>query len=260
MLLLEKIYDLTPEQSQILHSELIGSQLVEIREFDSYRWLQLGGSSIQGLMNVNSPNQILLPNIQALLGTLLFCPKPNRLLNLGFGCGSIERFFNAKLPDLEITSIELNEKVIRLAKEFFFVPNESRIVNDSAAEFLEKEKSLCDIILCDIFVDEEHSVCLYESDFYAHAIKCLGKTGVLAINLLPESEEDVINVLLPIKDHFDYIYLLEFPDYMNAIIFASCRKLPNMVELEIRANDLFEKTDLDLRELPERLNIILETI
>ena len=153
MSLLEKIYDLTPEQSQVLHSELVDGQLIEVREFENYRWLQLGGRSIQGLMDVDTPDQILLPNIQALLTTLLVCPEANRLLNLGFGCGSIERFFNAKLPELEITSLESNATVIRLAREFFFIADDNQIVNAAAEEYLEKETASYDIILCDIFVD-----------------------------------------------------------------------------------------------------------
>lgn len=260
MLFLEKIYELTPEQSYVLHSEFVDDQLIEIREFENYRWLQIGGSSVQALIDVNAPDQILLPNIQAMMAALLFCPKPDRLLNLGLGSGSFERFLNAKLPQLEVTSLELNEIVIRLAKEFFFVSDESHIVNDSAEGFLAKERMSYDIILCDIFAEEEHPACLYEDDFYANAFNCLDKAGVLAINLLPESEEDVVDILLPMKNYFDHISLLEVPNHTNAIIFASSHKLPSTDELETVANDLFKQTDLDLRDVPERLNRLLEKI
>lgn len=232
MTLLEKIYDLSPEQSHVLYSELVDDQLIEVREYEAYRWLQIGGRSIQGLMDVNSPSQILLPNIQALLATLLVCPKPKRLLNLGFGCGSIERFIIEAFPELEITSLESNEKVIRLAKEFFFISDEIHIVHDSSEEFLTKEKTAYDIILCDIFSDEEHPDCLYEEGFYANVFNCLDKAGVVAINLLPDSEEDVIDILLPMKNHFDHISLLEVSNHFNVIIFASNRKLAATAELE----------------------------
>ena len=260
MTLLEKIYELTPEQSQVLHSELVDSQLLEIREFESYRWLQIGGSSIQALMDVNSPNQILLPNIRALMATLLICPQASRLLNLGFGCGSIERFLIEKLTGLEITSLESNEKVIHLAKEFFFISDESYIVNDSAEDYLSRHNDVYDIIMCDIFFDEKHPACLYEEEFYANVFNCLDKAGVLAINLLPDSEEDVVEILLPMKKCFGHISLLEVSNHTNVIIFASNRKLPGTVELKVAANELFEKTDLDLRDIPERLNRLLETM
>ena len=258
MTLLEKIYDLSPEQSHVLHSEWVGEQLIEVREYKNYRWLQIGGDSIQGLMAVDSPSQILLPNIQALLVTLLFCPKPKQLLNLGFGCGSIERFCIDKLPDVEITSLESSVSVIQLAKEFFFIGQGCQIVNDAAETFLVNENEVCDIILCDIFNDEEHPACLYEDSFYKNLFNCLDDKGVLAINLLPESEEDILDILLPMKTHFNNISLLEVPNHFNAILFASNFSLPATEALETLAEKCLNQTGLDLRVLPQRLNRLME--
>lgn len=260
MTLLEKIYDLSPEQSQLLHSEVLNEQLIEVREFENYRWLQIGGDSIQGLMDVNSPEQILLPNIQALLVTLLFCPEPDRVLNLGFGCGSIERFFIAHYPDLDITSLEASAEVIRLAKDYFFFGNEQSIVYSSAEEFLSKKNEVYDIVLCDIFEDEEHPACLYDPIFYTNIVTHLDEAGVLAINLLPETEDDVVSILSAMKNHFDYISLLEVPNHFNAILLASKHTLPSTTELETAANDLFESKGLDLKALPQRLNRLMEAM
>lgn len=258
MSLLEKIYDLSSDQSQLLHSEFLDEQLIEVREFENYRWLQIGGDSIQGLMDVNSPAQILLPNIQALLAALLFCPKPDRILNLGFGCGSIERFFIEQYPDLVITSLEASSEVIRLARDYFFFRNEQSIVYSSAEEFLSKENEVYDIVLCDIFEDEEHPACLYDPVFYTNISRHLVETGVLAINVLPESEDDVLSILSAMKNHFDHISLLEVPNHYNAIIFASNHVLPGTIELETAARALFETKGLDLKALPQRLNRLME--
>ncbi len=258
MTLLEKIYDLAPEQSQILQTEFVDDQLIEVREFENYRWLQIGGDSIQGLMDVNSPSQILLPNIQALLTTLLVCPEPRQLLNLGFGCGSIERFCIDRLSDVEITSLETSESVIQLAKEFFFIGEGCQIINTSAEVFLDNEKKAYDIILCDIFNDEEHPACLYDATFYKNLDNCLDDKGVLAINLLPESEDDVLDILLSMKNYFDNISLLEVPNHFNAILFASNSRLPEAAELETRANKCLNQTGLDLSDLPQRLNRLME--
>ncbi len=258
MTLLEKIYDLLPEQSQVLRSEIVDDLLIEVREFENYRWLQIGGDSIQGLMDVSSPSQILLPNIQALMATLLFCPEPKQLLNLGFGCGSIERFCIERFSDLEITSLETSESVIKLAKEFFFIGEGCQIINTSAEVFFANESKTYDIILCDIFNDEEHPACLYDDSFYNNLVNCLEDNGVLAINLLPESEDDVLDILLPMKNYFDNISLLEVPNHFNAILYASNFKLPETTELETLANKCLKQTGLDLSDLPKRLNRLME--
>lgn len=257
---LEKIVDLKPEESQLLYSSEFDNQTIEVREWEQYRWLHIGDDSVQTLMLLDNIEQVVLKNIQALLSTLLFCPSAKRLLNLGLGGASLERFLDSRRPEIRIKSVESNEQIIQLAKNYFCLPEKVNVIHDAADSFLSNHNDVYDIILCDIFVANRQAGCLYESDFYANVSKCLDDEGVLAINILPEAEEDVLNMLLPIKNHFDHIYLLEFPDYMNAIIFASRCKLIDMDKLKIRANELFEQTQLDIRDIPERLNILLEAI
>jgi len=257
---LEKIVDLKPDETQLLYSAEMDNQTIEVRQWEKYRWLHLGDDSVQTLMVLDAPDQIALENVQALLTTLLFCPAAKRLLNLGLGGASLERYLDLRQAGIEVRSVEANEKIIQLAKDYFQLPERIDVIHNSADVFLSMHKEIYDIILCDIFVADTQASCLYDTDFYADVSKCLDKTGVLAINILPEAEEDVLNMLLPIKDHFDHLYLLEFPDYMNAIIFASHRKLMEPAILKTRANDLFKQTQLDLRALPERINILLEAI
>ena len=257
MPLLEKIFKLKPDQSQLLYSEQINGQLIEVREFENYRWLQIGGSSIQTLMDVNSPSQIVLPNIKAMMAALLFCPKPQQLLNIGMGGGLFERFFATKYPELKITSLESNESIIRLSKEFFFLTEENLIINDSAELFLARKHSSFDIILCDIFIAEKHSDCLYAEDFYASASCCLNKTGVFVMNLIPSSEDDLVVIISAMRNDFNHISLLEVPGHSNIIIFASQYKLLGRVSLEIEADALFRRTKLDLTDVPQRLTRLL---
>lgn len=260
MSLLEEIYNLSAEESKVLHSEIIDEQLIEVREYAQYRWLQIGGDSIQGLMDVHTASQILLPNIQALMVSLLLSPAPAHVLNLGLGCGSIERFMQHHYRDSNVTSLESNAAVIRLAKSFFFVADEINIVNSSAERFLASDKTFYDIIFCDIFNDEAHPACLYEDHFYADIFSCLDNKGVLAINLLPEDETDVLKILSPMKNYFDSIALLEVPSHFNVVIYASNQRLPGLDELETAAQTLFNNTQLDLSVFPSRINRLMESV
>jgi spermidine synthase len=155
------------------------------------------------------------------------------------------------------TSIEKTELVIQLAKEFFFIEDGFQIINTPAEVFLTNEKKYYDIILCDIFNDEEHPTCLYSDGFYKSMGNCLNDEGVLAINLLPKTEDDMLNILSLMKNYFDNISLLEVPDHFNVILFASNSRLPETIELETRADICFNKTGLDLRDLPQKLNRLI---
>lgn len=260
MPLLEKIYDLPPEQSQVLHSEVADGQLIEVRQYEHYRWLQIGGDSLQGLIDMDSPNQLLFPNMSALMLTLLVCPEPQRLLNLGFGSGSVERFLNANVSDLAITSVEPNPHVVKLAKTFFFIEDDVAVINTSAEVFLSKAESTYDIIFCDIFNNDTHPACLYDEQFYADLHRCLNKEGMVAMNLLPESEEDILDILLQMKHYFSQIALLEVPNHFNAILYASNFPLPETESLEAAAEKLLQQIDIDLRDLPQRLNRLMERV
>lgn len=257
---LEQIYDLKPEESELLYSASDAGEIIEVRQWQQYRWLHLGDTSVQALMKTDAVEQVILPNIQALLAVLLFCPKPARLLNLGLGGASLERYMDVNWPEVQLTSVESNNKVIELAKDYFHLPEKVDVKHEPADQFVQEHTQDYDIVLADIFVAANQAGCLYDESFYANISRCIEETGVLAINILPESEEDVVNILLPMKNYFSYLYLLEFPDFSNAIIFASGKKIPNNDELNKRAEALFEKSQLDLRGIPERLNVLLETV
>jgi spermidine synthase len=257
---LEKIYQLKADESQTLYSEEIENQTIEVREWQQYRWLQIGGDSVQTLMDLKSIDQVSLPNIQALLSALIFCPSAKRLLNLGLGGASIERYLDSKHSEIEISSVEPYEQVIKLAKDYFFLPEGVDVIHDTAENYLKDHNDVYDIILCDIFSEEAQPSCLYSDDFYSNIYNRLDKSGVLAINLLPDSEEDVVSILLPMKNYFNHISLLEVPNHLNVIIFASNQKFSDIDTLIDRANHLYEKTMLDLKDVPENLNRLLETV
>ena len=256
----QQIYELEQEDSELLFSASDEEETIEVRQWQQYRWLHLGDKSVQALMDINAVEEIILPNMQAMLVTLLFQSKPTHLLNLGLGGASLERFLHTHFPELAITSIESNKKIIELAKDYFFLPKRIDVKYEKADEFVQKTTQTFDIILCDIFIADNQAGCLYDESFYQAMSSCINKDGILAMNILPESEEDVVNVLLPMKNYFGFLYLLEFSDFSNVVIFASCEKIPVDDEMKKRADMLLENTKLDLTDIPNRLNVLLETV
>ena len=256
MSVLEEIHSLKPEQTQLLHAEVIDGQSLEVRQYEQYRWMNIGGQCIQSLVDVDLPDQFMLPNIQAMLGALLFCPHPEHVLNLGFGGGSIERFFMSKLPELDLTSVDSNESVIHLTKKYFSVPEDYVVVMDSAEHYLSLVNDKFDIIFCDIFFAERHPDCLYEDEFYANTFNALKDQGVLALNLLPLSEQEIIEILIQIRNHFKSVLLLETPNHANIILFALTGEAPSLKVMETQAVKLLYEPGIDIRDVPARLNVL----
>jgi spermidine synthase len=148
---LEKIYQLQPDESNLLFSCEINGESIEVREWQQFRWLHLSDNSVQSLIHLDAIEQVALPNIQALLATLLFCPRPKSLLNLGLGGASLERYLVANRPGLKIQSVESNELVIKIAQDYFYLPKTIDVVHDAAEKYISNCHDTFDIILCDIF-------------------------------------------------------------------------------------------------------------
>ncbi len=219
---IDTIYNLDQTESILLFSNNIDQQTIEVREYNNLRWLQLEGNAIQSIIKTNSPDVLLNPVNQAMMASLCFPETINKTLNLGFGGGSIERFFWSQFPEVNVSSVESNEIIIHLAREFFNIPVEFPVYNTTAEQFLQSTtEEHYDLILCDIFENESHPDCLYQDDFYHNATQKLKQNGVLSINLTPSDEQDLLQILLPLRRAFPSTRLYTLPGHYNVIVFAS---------------------------------------
>lgn len=244
---------LSPQAGECLHVERSDQQLIEVRELAPLRWLHFGGNAIQSVMSIDAPALPLQPYNIAMLGTLLFQPRPKRMLNLGFGGGTFERFFRAYYPELALTSVEANATVIQLAKRFFHIPDDYPVINEAAENFLARNHKRNDLVFCDIFDVHYHPACLFDNHFYLQALNRLTASGVFAVNLLPATESELLAILLAIRQHFPWTLLLEIPDQRNIVLFGLRQEAPDIAALESAAAALAIKTGVDMTSLPTRL-------
>jgi len=249
---------LTSRDGKLLHSETTDDQFIAIRELDNLRWMHFGDDAVQAVIKLDEPARIVLPYNIAMLAALLFPERPRKLLNLGVGGGTFERFFSARMPDLGLTSVESSAAVIRLARQFFLVPEQVPVINDSAGRFLNADSSKYDVMFCDVYGDRQRPDCLADNRFYADASRCLAVDGVLVINLLPASEAELLEILLAVRQHFAWVCLLEFPDHRNVLLFVSTQQAPATATLEARAAALSPGLGVDLAGIPARLRRLPE--
>ena len=219
MSLLETINELGTDKTKLLHFEEVNGEPLTVRQYQNYRWLSVGGEMIQSLIDLEQPARLLLPNLVAMLAVLEFVDNPASLLNLGAGGGAMERHFRQALPDLSITSIESNERIIRLAERFFDMSPEG-VILDSAEHFLSVNEQSYDIILIDIYSGERQAACFYESDFHKSLAAALTSGGAIAMNLLPHSEEELLRILRPLIDYVSCVLLYMVPNHDNVIVYA----------------------------------------
>ena len=231
--------------------------LVEVREHAGERWVYTGEDSILSLMRLDAPADPVLPNHIAMLAAMLFADHlPQSVLNLGFGTGAFERFFSDRLPAADVVSLDSSPTMVEIARQYFASAPEHPVIIQPADEFLHTNNRAFDLILCDIFHGDRHPDCLSEKDFYTDAARSLGADGVMAINLSPATEQALLDILLPLRQNFAQVLLVNLGDYGNLVVYAMQHAPVDRQEQATRAARLGSELRLDLHTIPARISVL----
>ncbi len=229
--IIERIYALDEHESRCLYS----AGGAEIRQYRQYRWLNLDGSLIQSLMDLEQPGKLLNPVNTCMLSALVFTGPPRRVLNLGFGGGGFERFFRQYFPGTVVDSVEVDETVIHLAREYFGIAADYPVYLQAAGDFVARSDGHYELILCDIFNRENHPDCLYETGFYSDCQQRLSGNGLMVLNLVPDDERDLMAILLPLRQSFGHVSLSRINGHDNVLVFAAQAAVRPMAGPELLA-------------------------
>jgi spermidine synthase len=239
---------LSPNDGRVLFSRETDGVLVEVHELDNLRWLYFGGDAFQSVMDLERPEIPVLPYTVAMLGALLFQHEPASVLNLGMGGGSFERFFTANYPNASVVSVEASETVIGLSQYFFHVPDGGTVVQSSIDEYMRGCSAVFDLIFCDASDFHGHPPCLSDTRFYSEVFGALKAGGVFVLNLLPNSESQMVEYLLAIRQSFAYVSLVDIADYRNIVVFCMDESPCNGAVQAEQAELLLKNYGLDLSD------------
>jgi len=108
------------------------------------------------------------------------------VLVVGLGGGSVAKFVYHRMPWTKIRVIEINERVVSVARLYFAVPgNDERfeIIIGDGAEFMSRPKVCADILLVDGYDGESHVEAVSTYAFYRDCHDRLNPNGMLVVNL-----------------------------------------------------------------------------
>lgn len=147
--------------------------------------------------------------------------KNPKSLILGMGSGTFANMLNESFPNGKITGVEIDEKIIKLAKKYFDLPNTVEIIQDDA-RFALKSLDKYDLILVDAYKDITVPFQMTTTEFFKEVEKHLQDDGVLVVNLNMFSNEDgnlndyIIGSLANVYPH---IYSIKTST--NEVVFAT---------------------------------------
>jgi spermidine synthase len=156
-----------------------------VSEERGVRTLHVGGEAIQSSMRLSDPFALELEYTRCMMSFLLFHPRPARALKIGLGGGSLVKFFWRRLPWLKTRVVELDPRVVQVAREQFHLPaDDARLAVEigDGAEALAPE--CCDLLVVDAFADEHPPAALVSQAFFDAAWLALEAPGALVLNLM----------------------------------------------------------------------------
>ncbi|WIM06163.1 MAG: spermidine synthase [Candidatus Nitricoxidivorans perseverans] len=229
---------------------------IDIREEAGVRTLHFGSDWIQGAMRIARPFALELDYTREMMAGLLLRPEPDwpkQVLLIGLGAGSLTKFLRRHRPGARLTVVEIEPRVVAVARQFFRLPDEDerlRIVIGEGADFVAGSRGTFDLILVDGFDENARTGELESPRFYLNCKARLGDEGLLAANLLSK-RRDFRDSVARIAEAFDG-RALAFPscDSGNAIAFAATGAAVDHTLPDLRAAARTLKRDTGLNLLP----------
>ena len=234
---------------------------VYVSEKFGVRALHIGSDTIQSAMRIARPHELEISYTRSMMAFLLFNSDPREVLMMGLGGGSLAKFIYHRLPRARTVVVEINPRVVAVARQFFQVPPDDErlqvVVGDGAA-YLGNEKLCADVILVDGYGAESQAEAMSTPAFYRDCARVLGDAGTLVVNLW-SGDRGFNTCMVRIATAFDgLIACLPAAKPGNVAVFAFKRSpgQPGWNELRRRAQALETAHGLEFTRFVQELALM----
>lgn len=215
----------------VIHQQTTDDGIIEVVDHGDMRSLHFGTFPRQSSMLRSRPHYLELSYTQAMMACLLLMPRPERVLVVGLGGGSLVKFVLHHFPECHVDVVEYRQDVIDIAQQFFDVPSDVpnlTIHHDDARDWLLgnflDDREGYDLLLVDAYDHAGMSSSLDAQHFFDLCAGALNESGVMSINLWGSDRVGFPKTMAYINTSFNNnSLLLPVPDKGN-VIALSCRQ------------------------------------
>ncbi|HPR06819.1 MAG TPA: fused MFS/spermidine synthase [Denitromonas sp.] len=233
---------------------------IDIREEAGVRFLHFGTEWVQGAMRLRTPHALELPYTREMMAGLLMreAPWPRRVLSIGLGAGSLAKFIHRQLPDAQHTVVEIEPRVLAIARQYFRFPADDERLQvhlEDGLVFMAQTDERWDLILLDAYDHDVRQGPLSSIEFYQCLRDHLTDDGLLSVNLFNRGRR-YEGTVARLEYAFDQRALaFNSADHGNMIAFGAAGHPIELdaTELRERALAVQTATGLDLRPTVNRL-------
>lgn len=181
----ENINEDTMNLGEEIYRSRDGQGEINVFQTAERRTLCFGNQVEQSAMSRQQPARLLYHYTRAMMLGALFPARLRHALVLGLGGGSLARTLHHHFPDCRITAVEQRPAVVRIARDWFKLPDDHRLgvhVGD-AAGYLAQATHTADLILTDLYdaqgMDQQQTA----PAFFQQCRAQLSDDGVVVFNL-----------------------------------------------------------------------------
>ncbi len=217
----------------------------------------LVNNSLQTFEFVESGNSLwIYPNlVDALLNS-----KENKkqdVLQLGLGAGTLAKYINSN--DHNVTAVEFDTRIANIAKEYFALDNDIKVIVDDARHFLNTNTKKYDTIIFDCFLGESIAPHLITKQSLQKLKNSLNPNGQILINFYGFTKGDeatagaaIYNTL--VKSDFELALFKTNKSDQNAnlVMLASLNEIDDHVFNKTYIN---KKKNFEIKTNNYRINI-----
>lgn len=160
---------------------------------DEFWTLRTAEQDLQSRINRQNPEQLILKNLQYLMGILLFLSTPKNICLLGTGGGALIHFLRHYYPGSQMTAIEIDGELLDIMHNKMALPVADvklTYIIDDAAHYIENCQDQFDLIIVDLFLGNRSPDWLLQPDSIQRLYAMLSDNGGLSYNLVIDSEND----------------------------------------------------------------------
>jgi len=240
--------------AKVIHSERSLYSNILVEDKGDLRCLKFNVKSRntrQTCLFKSQPKQLAFNYTKQLLSSLLVNPEPKRILIIGLGGGTMSNTLHQLLPDSQIDNVEIDQSVIKVARQYFgFLENEQiKTYSQDGRVFVKRallKKQEYDWIILDAFNGDYIPEHLMTKEFLEELKGLLSQEGILTANTFSSSK------LYPYesatyKAVFGDFYQVTNQDNNNRIILARNNGLElASIKVQAKQNEDFEKLAAEL--------------
>ena len=163
----------------------------------------------ESVYNTRDDRDLPVEYTRFMTASLMYAKDLHSVLEIGFGGGRTSWYLHRYLPNVQVTSVELDPTVVELARKYFGIKEEPnfQLVNRDGRLFLQESKEHYDLILIDAYRGPFVPFHLLTKEFYQIVREHLADGGVVAQNVEPstmlfDSAVKTINAVFPQLDFY----------------------------------------------------------